>query len=439
MSLPPRATPADRELSAPPSRSRRRSRVPAGRAAPRRAARAGCAARVRRRRRPGRSRGRASGEPVLRHARRRRSVPPGCPPRRGPSRRSGRSPPRARAARHHPGVRPALGVVAFEAVHRACAAKAPSMGAVVKDGRNGKFVRSTFVLQPGDPQRDVEPTAVRPQSGSAVPGNTLGTPWYANRDGPPNTNRSPDCSSTSVYGLVRGYRGCRSGRCSVADAQRHHRGVRPLLLVAVHAHAGGVVVEVDQRGVRLVGGTRSRIVVGVGDGTSSQLRQPLRHRQHPPATRVAGDPACSGTAASASPGTRSAPTCVPGGQARGRIGTGPRAQSRHASTSRRLLTQVEPVGDQHRTVRDGAAGPRQQGRIYRPPSRAISSIRRTRLVGTPRTAGSRRRRRCPSSAKEHALCHVAAAGDGAGRARTVERAVDAVLAVTAESAGVALS
>ncbi len=42
-----------------------------------------------------------------------------------------------------------------------------------------------------------------PAAGSAVPGYTFGTPWNANRDGPPNTNRSPDANSTSVYGRPR--------------------------------------------------------------------------------------------------------------------------------------------------------------------------------------------------------------------------------------------
>ena len=37
----------------------------------------------------------------------------------------------------------------------------------------------------------------RPVAGSPVPG-VFGTPWYAKRDGPPKTNRSPERSSTSV-------------------------------------------------------------------------------------------------------------------------------------------------------------------------------------------------------------------------------------------------
>ena len=47
------------------------------------------------------------------------------------------------------------------------------------------------------------PPFFNPRCRPPVPGNTLGTPWNAYREGPPNTNRSPERSSTSRYGAVR--------------------------------------------------------------------------------------------------------------------------------------------------------------------------------------------------------------------------------------------
>ena len=147
-----------------------------------------------------------------------------------------------------------------------------------------------------------------PVAGSPVPSKTFGTPWYAKREGPPKTNRSPDAQLDVGVGPAAVLGVAEAEDAGVADAQRDDGRGGPLVLVLVHAHLRAAVVEVDQRGVGLVPLAGGRVPVGVDERVPAQLGQPRGEGRD--AVRRSRRPrcGCSGRAASASRGTPSAPT-----------------------------------------------------------------------------------------------------------------------------------
>ncbi len=129
----------------------------------------------------------------------------------------------------------------------------------------------------------------RPHAGSAVPGYVFGTPWNANREGPPNTNRSPERNSRSMYGLPRVSDVPEAEQARVADAQRHDRRVAALVGVLMHPHLRAVVVEVDQRGVGIE--RHRRVPIRVRQRATTESPEPVRERRDRRAVDVVRGPA----------------------------------------------------------------------------------------------------------------------------------------------------
>src|SRR5262249_19822407 len=130
-------------------------------------------------------------------------------------------------------------------------------------------------------------TSSRRSSDGAVWGSVRSTPWNASRAGPPNTNRSPLRSSTSVHGCVR-VSLLPNLNTLFAQADRHDRaafgdGTFSFADVLVQTQLRGRRVDVDDRCVEVQStGLEARI----RGGAHCELRDIVGERLHRRAVMV---------------------------------------------------------------------------------------------------------------------------------------------------------